>query len=131
MFVWRSLTPLSRIFQLYLYFGQYYWWRKPEDLERTTQLSQVTDKRVEWQCVSLDCCVCTYKEITILLEIPISVLFIFMDSDQINLCIYLILQLLIPTIILYLKSMRQNKYNLKVELHFSIIKVRENRRGNQ
>jgi hypothetical protein len=25
--------------------GQFYWWRKPEDQEKTTDLSQVTDKR--------------------------------------------------------------------------------------
>ena len=24
--------------------GQFYWWRKPEDPEKTTDLSQVTDK---------------------------------------------------------------------------------------
>jgi hypothetical protein len=35
------LTPRSSIFQLY---RQFYWWRKPEYQEKTTDLSQVTDK---------------------------------------------------------------------------------------
>jgi len=37
------LTPLSAIFQLYRG-GQFYWWMKLEDPEKTTDLPQDSDK---------------------------------------------------------------------------------------
>ena len=43
VFAWWWLTSFSTIFKLYRG-GKLYWWRKPEDLEKTTNLLLVTDK---------------------------------------------------------------------------------------
>ena len=45
------LMPLSTLFRLYRG-GQFYWWKKPEYPEKTTDLSQVTGQTLSHNAVS-------------------------------------------------------------------------------
>ena len=46
--------PLSTLFQIYCG-GQFYWWRKSENPEETTDLPQVTDYEVTLHLNTMAC----------------------------------------------------------------------------
>jgi hypothetical protein len=67
MFYWLvglwCLTPRSTIFQLYRG-GQFYWWRKAEYPEKTTDLSQVINKTLSHNVILLNVALNTINQPT-------------------------------------------------------------------
>ena len=73
------LSATFIIFQLYRG-GQFYWWRKPEDPENTTDLSQVTDKLYQIMVVHLALIDFIFFIFGVLT--PLSVIFQLYHGDQ-------------------------------------------------
>jgi hypothetical protein len=78
------LTPLSTLFQLYGG-GQFYWWRKPEYPEDTTDLSQVIDKRYHtiWYRVHIACAGFKHTTLVVIRSITTTTARTFYKLDQI------------------------------------------------
>ena len=80
------LTPLSTIFQWYGG-SQFYWWRKPEHQEKTTDLSHVTDKLHHISFFYIHCMVTRYNgyDVTIYYFLELKMFFLVLTTNIFNL----------------------------------------------